>query len=801
MKATRSFKNRLVLLCMSAVLLSVGLAGYYTFSTADSVIRDQLTRNQQQHISTYIQTIKAQLNEFASLIHILRDLPPSQGIIRSEASGIDPLDGSTLDLWYDRYIRIFSEFAEEYPSVFQIRYIDEEGNERVNVRRFGTEIIRIADDDLQNKSDREYFRETMQYAYDNIYISPIELNKEFGQIEEPYRPTIRFATPVLSESDGSAQGIIVINADTKELFNKFITSFSSQDATPVIADENGYFLYNTNFESLYGFDLPEAGNFFEEEPELQERLQKQESAVVHDKESGNFRIWEKLYYAPEHHDRYWILFAVLNESAVLEPLESTKVIAGITVFLIGIIAMVGIYIIAGRLSTPLVELSHAIEHLRQGKGDIPHANRNDEIGVLARAFTNVLDTVNKTNSNLESHVRERTEKLQEALEKQQESQQATLNIMEDLQEAKQRIEEESRNAKKFQMAVENSADAVAIMDTELRYTYVNPTWQILTGYDKSEVMGETPEFLLSDETDMQTKQVMLEVASKDRTKEHVFKSEDIIFKRKDGTLYNAEQIIFPVEQNDTVLFYVALHRDITDRKRLEKAKSEFVSLASHQLRTPLTAIKWIIEAFAKGKVGKLSPQQEDLIGDAEKCAANMTETIATMLTISRIEAGRQTFDITDVSICDLFKEIHEMQKPLIAKRKHSVTISCNDPLHIQTDSGLLKEITGNLLSNAVKYTPEGGEIQLIAEKADDRHIVIRIKDNGLGIPKEDRDRIFTKFFRASNVVHKQTEGTGLGLYLVHSLVEMMGGSIVFESEENNGTEFIITLPLTPPSHE
>lgn len=369
-------------------------------------------------------------------------------------------------------------------------------------------------------------------------------------------------------------------------------------------------------------------------------------------------------------------------------------------------------------------------------------------------------------------------------------------VEEDLRHAKERIEEEAQNARKFQLAVESSTDAIAITTADTVLIYVNPAWEQLTGYSRDEVIGKKASIL---KTDLTNPKLFDEIRSAIKTGKQ-FHTEDLVNRRKDGTAFSAELTLYPIIKDSVVQLFVGILHDISQRKNVERAQTEFVSLASHQLRTPLTAIRLAIGALSRGEAGSVDTEGQDTLKRGMEYAVHMAETIHTMLNISRLEAGKLNVQATDVNLAALITETSFDYKIECERRHQTLTTTCPPDLVLQTDAPLLKEIIANLLGNAIKYTPDSGAISIDAFVHDDK-VNILVKDSGYGIPQQQKDKIFTKFFRADNVLQKETSGTGLGLYLVRSLAFKLGGSVSFTSEENAGTTFTIALPLAQtPSH-
>jgi PAS domain S-box-containing protein len=234
--------------------------------------------------------------------------------------------------------------------------------------------------------------------------------------------------------------------------------------------------------------------------------------------------------------------------------------------------------------------------------------------------------------------------------------------------------------------------------------------------------------------------------------------------------------------------------DITKQKMVDKAKTEFVSLASHQLRTQISRMKWNIELLLAAGKDKLTAAQGAYIDKIAHGLERMDMLVGDFLSVSKFELGTLTAQYTTFGAVQFLTGIYEEHLPL-ALKKH-VRIEPNlagADGSIVSDSHLLHMIVSNLVSNAVKYTPENGTVKLEAT-LDGSHLTVRVSDTGMGIPKEEEDMIFSKLFRASNAKTQVTDGTGLGLYIVKEAVKILGGTIGFTSQEGLGTTFTVVLP-------
>ena len=272
---------------------------------------------------------------------------------------------------------------------------------------------------------------------------------------------------------------------------------------------------------------------------------------------------------------------------------------------------------------------------------------------------------------------------------------------------------------------------------------------------------------------------------------------DIIYfyVRKDKTKFPSAITVAPVILNGKTIGAVDVFRDITVERQIDKSKTEFVSLASHQLRTPLSAIKWYSEIILGGKAGKLKPKQQEYLEQVYKGNERMIKLINVMLNISRLEAGKVKITLAPLSIRELLENIIAEQQVDIKKKKHKFTFECpNDLPKITTDSELIRMVFQNLISNAIKYTPDKGKIDCKIEKKDNS-ILFLVHDNGIGIPEDQQKKIFGKLFRADNAFSHDPQGNGLGLYAAKMTVENLGGKTWFESKADKGTTFYVELPM------
>lgn len=275
----------------------------------------------------------------------------------------------------------------------------------------------------------------------------------------------------------------------------------------------------------------------------------------------------------------------------------------------------------------------------------------------------------------------------------------------------------------------------------------------------------------------------------------IITSSTIFYVRKDKTKFPVHFTVTPIILNKEIVGAIEVFHDITQEKEVDKAKTEFVSVASHQLRTPLATINWYLEELIKN-ASNMSDKQASYLKEVYSASRRMVDLINALLNASRLELGTFVVEPNEVQIPDVVRQVI---KDLGAKieQKH-VTISEKydkdlPPMH--ADPKLLTIIVQNLLGNAIKYTKPSDIISVnVTHNA--KEFILTVTEHGYGIPKNQQEKIFTKLFRADNARMVEPEGTGLGLYIVKSIVTTTGGKIRFESEENKGTTFYVEFPIS-----
>ncbi|MDR0311287.1 MAG: GAF domain-containing protein [Acidobacteriota bacterium] len=261
---------------------------------------------------------------------------------------------------------------------------------------------------------------------------------------------------------------------------------------------------------------------------------------------------------------------------------------------------------------------------------------------------------------------------------------------------------------------------------------------------------------------------------------------------KGGYITISDRAVAIRNQDGKPIRLIGSASDITERKRAEQLKSDFISFVTHQLRTPLSGVKWMLELAIDAKDNQ--EEMQSFIADARLSTERLIRLVNDLLDVSRLEQGRRKVAPQPVDLEKLTRDAAAEMSPSLLETKQTLTIEVANNLPCpNADRPLMRQAIMNLLSNSIKYTPAEGRID-IGISVEQGFVRWEIKDTGIGIPQDDREKLFEKFYRADNVLAVETEGTGLGLYLVRLTIERFGGRVWCESEEGAGSKFIFLLP-------
>ena len=350
---------------------------------------------------------------------------------------------------------------------------------------------------------------------------------------------------------------------------------------------------------------------------------------------------------------------------------------------------------------------------------------------------------------------------------------------------------------KIETIVQGIGDGVFVVDKNLKIILFNQKSSELSGYSIEEALDKPYDQILKfvyEDSGKINDEFIKKALSAGEVQEM---SNHTVLIRKDGSKISVADSAAPLkDESGRVVGCVVVFRDVTKEREVDVMKTEFINLTSHQLKTPLSTINWYLELILDEDNGPLNDSQKDFLDEISKSNKKMVNMVNSLLNISRLERGTFSFDPTSLSLIELTSEVLDEYKEKIKSNQIQVkTIFPKDLPKIIFDRKIIKIILQNLISNAIKYSPSGKKITIdILEDKSKKMININVSDQGYGIPLDQHSRVFEKLFRADNVKEKNIEGTGLGLYLVKIIVEKIGGSIRFDSQEGIGTTFQVSLP-------
>jgi two-component system sensor histidine kinase ResE len=429
------------------------------------------------------------------------------------------------------------------------------------------------------------------------------------------------------------------------------------------------------------------------------------------------------------------------------------------------------FLIGRKIVGPLEELSRKLDGLETKKWQFRRSIfTGNELEIVDVAATDLTGRLRNSYDHLEDLVRERTQELR----KQHAEDAAILQTMD---------------------------DGLLVTDDAGRIRYINRAAELLLG--RNDVIGlhVVEVLLVKDKDGVTLDETLHPVAATLRTKQSFRPPVDPQFslKRADGKETALQIRATPIVRGNTCLGVVTVIRDITEERRIDHMKSEFISLVSHQLRTPLSSMRWYLEMLVNEDAGKLTQDQRDYLGMVSTSNARMVHLVNALLNVSRIELGK--FEVSPEPI-DMEKLLRtaaaSFDLELKQKNMKIEYVLPTTMVGLRTDQGLLQLIFENLISNAIKYShPESSVTVTLSKDEPAGTATIVVSDKGIGIPEAQYEQIGKKLFRGSNAKVSDTDGNGLGLYISQLATETIGASLTFKSKEGEGTAFTLVLPLVP----
>lgn len=381
---------------------------------------------------------------------------------------------------------------------------------------------------------------------------------------------------------------------------------------------------------------------------------------------------------------------------------------------------------------------------------------------------------------------------------QRESNEITKHIKK-VEKLKTELEKEKN---KLQSVLSSMGEGLVVCDDNYCITLMNQTAGALLRTTPDKWVGKP----IHDFQTIYKKEKNRELEEEDHIVKKVMDNADIVTikptdnyfcKTTDGHTFPFSGVAASLLDNGKSAGAILLFRDSTEEYNIDKKKTEFISIASHQLKTPLTAVNWHLELLLSEDAGKLTIDQKNSLNEVYEGNQRMVHIVNDLLNVSRFESDRMMIKAEQVSLADFIAKLVRDSLPLSADKKCELVFESDldTSSNVKIDKTLFYQVVHNFITNAIRYSPEdvGSEIKVKLSKNGNEYIV-SVKDQGIGIPADAQNRIFEKFFRAKNASLKAADGSGLGMYLAKMIMDQSGGKIGFESREGEGSTFFAAIP-------
>ncbi|MBI5401154.1 MAG: PAS domain-containing protein [Candidatus Yonathbacteria bacterium] len=426
----------------------------------------------------------------------------------------------------------------------------------------------------------------------------------------------------------------------------------------------------------------------------------------------------------------------------------------------------GILIIILFIRRPLARINDVVLVAKQvAQGDLDtqvEVGTNDELGYLATSFNAMIASVRNTQKELRAE--------------------------------KNKAEEEK---KKDEALLAGLGEGMIATDNDGIIIKINNAAEKMLGLKSADVIGkklvDAVEALDENNVEIPDEQRIINSALKGATSSTL----KYQYKRKNDGYFPIALIWTPAILDGKVIGAIGVFRDITREKEIEKTRVDLLSLASHQLRTPLSGTKWLIETLKRGLHGPLTPGQAEYLDEIYKINERMTSLVHDMLDVLRMEGDSAQAKKESVSTKKLLSDVFETLHSTAESKQITVRIPESADFQIETDPVLLENILESVVANAINYSESGRDVVVSVEQKN-TEFVFAVKDSGIGIPKDEQRQIFERFYRASNAKIFDTRGSGLGLYIATTLAKKIGATLSFESEVGKGSTFYVHIPYSVP---
>jgi PAS domain S-box-containing protein len=375
-------------------------------------------------------------------------------------------------------------------------------------------------------------------------------------------------------------------------------------------------------------------------------------------------------------------------------------------------------------------------------------------------------------------------------------------------EGRKKVEEELRKSEhKYRAIINTTAEGFWLFDTDLNTIDLNKSLANILGWSRKEILNKKVFEFIKEEYQAAFKKKIESIFTTENNKF------EAVFTSKDGqnvhAILNTTTFMGENKNSGKVSAFLSdismmKHTERTlikandELKRLDQLKSEFTFTVSHELRTPLTSIKNAVDLLSSGRAGPFNTDQKSFLNMAARNIDRLADLVNDILDLSKLQSGKMSVESSEISLETVTSNVIATFTPQAEKSSIKLELDCPQNIPpVYADPKRIEQILCNLMSNALKFTPEKGLILLSIQK-DDEMVEVSVTDSGIGIPMEEQENVFSRFYQVGSSLNKTTQGTGLGLSISKELVEMLGGSISVESEPGKGSCFSFKLPISSP---
>lgn len=808
--------KKIVLLVCAIAMLASGAVGVTTYVQFNRALVEQelsalsdLAQVKGVRLAAEMDTLRA------DAVFISQTPVVERAVNATQAGGVDPTSGESERELLQRMPILFESLLRAKPYYCQVRLIGiaDGGQELVRVNREPNGDLRIVPkNELQTKGQEPYFAPSLQLAAGTAYLSEITLIREHGHVVTPWTPVVRAAAPVFG-SDGKVAGFVIINCQFEPITQELKQGLGAGN-TLLVTNNRGDYLVNSDATRTFGFDRGEVYRIQDDFPAIESALDsttRQAYSVQFDPVTGK-RLAMGLFrvpIAPGQPDRFATMIVTASyKDAIAKSIQSRNRSLAIGAIVV-VVALVSGYLLSRSVTEPLRRITAAAEAFGRDetKVDLPIDSR-DETGIVARALKEMMHSVEVSHDDLK----------QCAVELEA-SRRAAWNLLQDATAAQQKLmisEQAMRDqAARTQAILEGATDAIITISSVGVIESFNAAAEQMFGYSAIEAIGKNVKMLMPspyrDEHDQYIRDYLATGISR------------IIGVRREALGLRVDHTVFPIDLAVSEIavgdkrLYTGVIRDISELKyasqKLTEANEElarrsrlneqfnanlsrsneelkqFAYVASHDLQEPLRKVTAFCQLLHEEYGGQLDDNAKTYINYAVDGALRMKTLIQDLLTYSRVETQGRPLEPTDAGEA-CAEAIDNLE---LAITESLAEVTC-DPLPMVTaDAAQLARLFQNLIGNAIKYRGDRPpQIHISAVESNDAW-EFRIRDNGIGIDPQYRERVFVIFQR----LHARDEysGTGIGLAVCKRIVERAGGRIWVASSEGAGSEFCFTMPI------